>query len=60
MREELIKKDEINKDKVNFSMVSDKKLLDKYFDRQMRIPNWDQKVVENKVAFCLGIGGLGN
>ena len=26
----------------------------------MRIPGWDQKKLENEVAFCLGMGGLGS
>jgi hypothetical protein len=26
----------------------------------MRIPEWNQKKIEEQVAFCLGIGGLGS
>lgn len=29
------------------------------FDRQNRIPDWDQKVVGSQVALILGCGGLG-
>jgi molybdopterin/thiamine biosynthesis adenylyltransferase len=31
-----------------------------YFDRQLRIANWDQSKVSNTVALCLGAGGLGS
>jgi len=30
-----------------------------YFDRQKRIPGWNQEQLENQVVFCLGVGGLG-
>lgn len=30
-----------------------------YFDRQKRIPNWNQEIVSNQVCLCLGCGGLG-
>src|SRR5690606_18050487 len=30
-----------------------------YFDRQIRIPEWKQNVLEDQVALCLGVGGVG-
>jgi len=30
-----------------------------YFDRQKRIPNWNQEFIEKQVCFCFGSGGLG-
>lgn len=30
-----------------------------YFDRQKRIPGWNQQLIESQVCFCLGAGGLG-
>lgn len=36
-----------------------KTLLHPVFDRQMRIPNWNQKKIENQIVLCLGCGGLG-
>lgn len=47
-------------EKLTQEILFDKTLKHKYFDRQIRIPNWDQKKIENQVAFCLGIGGLGS
>jgi molybdopterin/thiamine biosynthesis adenylyltransferase len=40
--------------------LTDKTLKHPYFDRQMRIPQWDQNVIDKQVAFCLGVGGLGS
>jgi hypothetical protein len=34
--------------------LTNKELKDKYFDRQIRIPDWDQTKIENQVALCLG------
>jgi tRNA A37 threonylcarbamoyladenosine dehydratase len=34
--------------------------LNGYFDRQVRIHDWDQKLLEKQVAFIMGIGGLGS
>lgn len=31
-----------------------------YFDRQLRIENWDQSKLSSTVALCLGVGGLGS
>ncbi len=30
-----------------------------FFDRQKRIPDWDQELISQQVCFCLGVGGLG-
>lgn len=30
-----------------------------YFNRQKRIPGWNQSLIEQQVCFCLGVGGLG-
>lgn len=30
------------------------------FDRQIRIPGWDQAKVESQVCLVLGVGGLGS
>jgi len=30
-----------------------------FFDRQKRIPDWNQSLVEEQVCLCLGCGGLG-
>eukprot|EP01080_Neovahlkampfia_damariscottae_P011097 gene11097-3804_t len=40
--------------------LTDKTLKHKYYDRQMRIPNWDQELISQQVCFCLGVGGLGS
>lgn len=30
------------------------------FDRQVRIEDWNQKLISSHTALCLGIGGLGS
>ena len=34
--------------------LTDKTLKHKYYDRQMRIPKWDQELISQQVCFCLG------
>lgn len=31
-----------------------------YFDRQKRIPGWNQEKIEQQICLCLGSGGLGS
>jgi molybdopterin/thiamine biosynthesis adenylyltransferase len=38
----------------------DSTLFHPYFDRQMRIPDWNQDLLSQQVALVLGIGGLGS
>lgn len=37
----------------------EKKEWTRYFDRQIRIPEWNQNLIEDQVGLCLGVGGIG-
>lgn len=45
---------------MNKDINIDNQFIGTVFDRQVRIEDWNQKIIGSHTALCLGVGGLGS